>query len=109
MGQREQMDEGKPISRAEKILEAKSAFLPGAQKRYKKERQKTDGSEKRHSFFLFRMLAAGALFLLLISAFHFNLSYHGWNKNFVKETLSDGSRWDELVNQVSAVIKQIEK
>lgn len=109
MYQVENISEERKISRSDKILEAKSAFTPGGQSTYNRRAQDTFSERKKHSFGLFRMLMAGMLFLVLISAFHFNFSYHGFNKEYVKEVLADNSQWEKLVNQVSQVMKFIDK
>lgn len=102
------MNEERKMSRSDKILEAKSAFVPGGQSTYTRRTQDTVSERKKHSFGLLRMLVAGMLFLILISAFHFNVSYHGFDKEYVKEALADNSQWEKLVKQVSQVMKHIQ-
>lgn len=108
MVQTDDYSEERIVSRSDKIQEAKSAFLPSAKSVYVRRNQGIDAEEKKHSFGLFRMLMAGMLFLILVLAFHFNFSYHGFNKEYVEELLADNSRWEAIVNQVSEVMKNMQ-
>ena len=101
--------EERQMSRSEKIRLAKSSFTPG----YGRERgfvssQEGDSSyeEGGHRFGLLRMVTAGVLFFILVLSFHLQLSYKEYDKEYVKQVLSDDSHWESLVNQVTQVMKQ---
>ncbi|MDD7402748.1 MAG: hypothetical protein SO170_00810 [Butyribacter sp.] len=106
MYQSENMTEENKMSRADKVMQAKTAFLPGAQASHARRTQNTHAEKKKHSFGLLRMLVAGMLFLLLLTAFHFDISYQKFDREYVKELLADDSKWEKLVNQVTEVMKQ---
>ena len=54
-----------------------------------------------------RMLIAGMLFLLLVMAFHFQVSIGSYNKETVKQLLNNDSHWQIAVDQITAVMKNI--
>ena len=62
--------------------------------------------EGRHHFGMLRMVIAGMLFFVLVFSFHFEISYKGYDKSYVEQVLSDNSKWESLVNQVTQVMKQ---
>ncbi len=110
------------MSRSEKILAARSAFgqdgqghsargalrtVPSAEKKEipGKEIPKKDG----HYFGIIRMLAAGMAFLALIVAFHFQVSYQGFDRESVEKVLSDDSHWNLLVDEVSETMRYLQK
>lgn len=110
------------MSRSDRILEAKSAF---AQREGRNTRGYTRGNdfsgtysvpketlpreEGKHHFGMLRMVIAGMLFFVLVTAFHFQVSYYGFNKESVQELLADESHWNSLVNQVVQVMNTIQK
>lgn len=108
MVQTDDYREERIISRSDKIQDAKSAFLPSAMPVYSGRNQGINAEGKKHSLGLFRMLMAGMLFLILVLAFHFNFSYHGFNKEYVEKLLADNRRWEAIVNQVSEVMKAMQ-
>lgn len=100
-------NEVRQLSRSEKIRLAKSAF---SQDRV------TGGLEKelnfeegKHHYGMFRMVAAGVLFFVLVLSFHFDVSYNGYNKTYVKQMLSDNSHLEMLMEQVVQVMNQAGK
>lgn len=127
----ETVNQGK--SRAERVREAKAAFEEQARGGRGRSRQASgrgisggyggqgnygsysdygDTEEDRYPeaergipFGMLRMLAAGVLFLLLVTAFHYNVSWQGFDKAYVKKQMAEHGRWDDLVNQVSAVLR----
>lgn len=120
-------------SRAERIREAKAAFeepVRGSRGRagsvsgrgtinsYSGKRgygDFTEGEEegfkeeKGIPFGMLRMLAAGVLFLALVAAFHYDVSWQGFDKAYVQKQMAEHGRWDALVNQVSAVLHYNDK
>lgn len=105
------------ISRSDKILEAKSAFgqetgryAGGYYRNNRSSSVHRDGKEplpdreERHRFGMLRMVIAGVLFFVLVTAFHFQVSYYGFNKESVKKALADESRWNSLVEQAAEVM-----
>ena len=104
------------VSRSDKILEAKSAFgqeagrYTGGYHRSSRVPAHHDGNvplsdrEERHHFGMLRMVIAGVLFFVLVTAFHFQVSYYGFNKENVKKVLADESRWNSLVEQAAEVM-----
>lgn len=128
--------EERQVSRAEKIQQAKSAFTHGTSPSrgitsgygrqemsggFNESRRDTvplrygitSGSEEnlnmeegRHHFGMLRMVTAGVLFFVLLLAFHFGVSYKGYDRAYVEQVLSDNSHWESLVNQVTQVMSQ---
>lgn len=105
------------VSRSDKILEAKSAFgqetgryTGGYHRNSRVPSEHRDGNvplsdrEERHHFGMLRMVIAGMLFFVLVIAFHFQVSYYGFNKENVKKALADESRWNSLVEQAAEVM-----
>ncbi|RKI40215.1 hypothetical protein D7V86_04465 [bacterium D16-51] len=107
------------VSRQDKILEAKSAFgqdvryaggyhrnnrVPPA---YPDRKETLSDGEERHHFGMLRMVIAGVLFFILVTAFHFQVSYYGFNKENVKKALADESRWNSLVEQAEQVMNTL--
>lgn len=55
-------------------------------------------------FGMLRMLASGVLFLALVAAFHYDVSWKGFDKAYVQKQMAEHGHWDALVEQVSAVL-----
>lgn len=100
--------EERQISRSEKIRLAKSSFTPGAgrERSFVNSQEDSCLEEGGHRFGILRMVTAGVLFFVLVLSFHLNLSYKEYDKEYVKQVLSDDSHWESLVNQVTQVMKQ---
>lgn len=92
-------------SRSEKILEAKSSFYATQASAAGKRNDHNSPKRGGHPFGMIRMLMAGMLFLILVTAFHFQVSYGFLNKDNIEMILSDDSHWRALVEEVSEVIK----
>lgn len=101
-------NEEQPLSRSEKIRLAKSAFSQDGITTGGLERE-LNLEEGKHHYGMFRMVAAGVLFFVLVLSFHFNVSYNGYNKAYVKEILSDNSHLETLMEQVAQVMNQTGK
>lgn len=111
------------MSRSDRILEAKSAFGQNtgrnARGYYSRgsefsglssdRRELVSQEEGKHHFGMLRMVIAGMLFFVLVLAFHFQVSYYGFNKEFVQKALADESHWNSIVNQVTQVMNTIQK
>lgn len=107
--------EGLPSqSRSEKIIEAKRAFAAGNNSRnynnsnynsYKDEYLITN--EKKHSFGIIRLMAAGMLFLILGVAFYNNFSYNGFDKDYVLECLERSGYWDTIVKSAGEITNKV--
>ena len=105
------------VSRSDRILEAKSAFgqevgryaggyhrnsrVPAA---YPDRKETLPDGEERHHFGMLRMVIAGMLFFILVTAFDFQVSYYGFNKESVKKALADETYWNSLVEQAEQVM-----
>lgn len=104
----EDLEYGQTTSRSEKILEAKSSFYanqtPGGK------RGNNDNTQRRggHPFGMIRMLMAGMLFLILVTAFHFKVSVGPFSRDNIERILSDDSHWQMLVDGATAVMKDIQ-
>ena len=106
-------------SREEKIREAKLSFQPSS---FRTESGRTAFSgftdrdeefsggfpEQKKHYGLYRFVSAVLLFFMLITAFHFQFSYHGWNREKIEQVLSDDSHYQKLVKQAEMVMKRIE-
>lgn len=95
------------MRRSDKILEAKSSF---AKPSYKENRQKRENGvdpKEGHPFGMVRMLIAGMLFLLLVMAFHFQVSIGSYDKEAVKKLLNNDDHWQIVVDQAAKVMKNI--
>lgn len=88
-------------SRTDKIMEAKRSFLSSGRKGYQKREVAEPQEEIRRPFGILRLLAAGTLFLLLVSALHFHVSYGGFNRSYIEQIFADNSHWEYLVEQIS--------
>ncbi len=109
------------ISRQQKIAAAKEAFGGNQLSKvsygssYSREVEMVDlkdaGEElqKKHTFRLLRMMAAGMLFFLLVIAFSNGFSYHGFNQEYVQEKLNDETTWNQLQKQVQKLYFSIEE
>lgn len=110
------------MSRSDRILEAKSAFGQNTG-RYARgysrgsefsglssdRREPVPQKEGKYHFGMLRMVIAGMLFFVLVLAFHFQVSYYGFNKEYVQKALADESHWNSIVNQVTQVMNTIQK
>lgn len=122
---------GEGKSRAEKVREAKAAFeepvrgnrgrartvsskgMYNSHSSYGNQGNYGDSVEKEEEhlegdrgipFGMLRMLAAGVLFLALVAAFHYDISWQGFDKAYVQKQMAEHGHWDVLVDQVSAVL-----
>ena len=125
--------EEQPLSRSEKIREAKSAFSQNAGRNagwgygrdtyarnsYSRESEQvkpgtTDfmggqaGFEggKNH-YGILRMVTAGVLFFVLILSFHLKLSYQGFDRAYVEQVLSEDGHLGGIVKQAAEAMKQV--
>ncbi len=108
------------ISRQQKIAAAKEAFQGNQPSTlsygnsYGREMERMDIKEpqeelqKRHTFRLLRMMAAGMLFFLLVIAFSNGFSYHGFNQEYVQEILNDETTWNRLQCKVQELYHLME-
>ena len=117
-------------SRAERVREAKAAFEEpvrgsrgrvrpaagrgisngyGSQGNYSDSILREDEgdfeAERGIPFGMLRMLAAGVLFLALVAAFHYDVSWQGFDKAYIPKQMAQHGHWDALVDQVSAVLR----
>ena len=109
------------VSRQQKIAAAKEAFGGNQLSKvsygnsYSREVEMVDlkdaGEElqKKHTFRLLRMMAAGMLFLLLVIAFQNGFSYHGFNQEYVQEMLNDETTWNRLQEQARKFYDSLEE
>ena len=125
----DKVNQGK--SRAEKVREAKAAFeepvrgnrgrtravssrgMYNSYSSYGNQGYYGDSAEGEEEYLerdrtvpfgMLRMLAAGVLFLALVAAFHYDVSWQGFDKAYVQKQMAEHGHWDALVNQVSAVL-----
>lgn len=112
----------RPMSRSDKIMEAKSAFGQNTVghtrgysrgndflERYPASKDTASRQQGKHHFGMLRMVIAGMLFLVLVTAFHFQVSYSGFNKEYLQTVLEDQSHWNHLVDRVTQVMSTIQK
>lgn len=109
------------ISRQQKIVAAKEAFQGKQTLKYSYGNEDDTSVEqmdwkntseelqKKHTFRLLRMMAAGMLFLLLVFAFQNGFSYHGFNQEYVQEKLNDETTWNWLKEQVKELYFSLEE
>ena len=103
----EEMNTEQTMRRSDKILEAKSSFDTGFHREIRQKRENGVNPKEGHPFGMDRMLIAGMLFLLLVMAFHFQVSIGSYNKETVKQLLNNDSHWQIVVDQITAVMKNI--
>lgn len=109
------------ISRQQRIAAAKEAFqghypISNAYRSSNEDgieqadwKNPTEESQKKHTFRLLRMMAAGMLFLLLVFAFQNGFSYRGFNQEYVQEMLNDETTWNRLQEQVKKFYFSLEE
>ena len=104
-------------SREEKIREAKSCFKSSGsfssgsgwkESTEYPENDYMDPEPAGRSYGLCRFAAAILLFFILVTAFHFKVSYRGWNRGRIEKVLSDDSHYQYIVKQAEMAIKKIE-
>jgi len=125
--------EEQPISRSEKIREAKSAFSQNAGRNagwgygrdtYAGSSYSREGGQAKpgttdlwggqadfeggkNHYGIIRMVTAGVLFFVLILSFHLKLSYHGFDRAYVEQVLSEDRHLEGIVKQAAEVMKQV--
>ena len=123
--------EERPVSRSEKIREAKSAFSQNAgrnagrgygrdiyaRNHYGREGEQVkpgttdvwgeqpDFEGGRNHYGIIRMVTAGVLFFVLILSFHLKLSYQGFDRAYVEQVLSEDGHLEGIVKQAAEVMK----
>ncbi len=132
MGRYYYEQEEQPISRSEKIREAKSAFSQNAGRNmgwgygrdsyarnsYGREGEQvkpgtTDLWEQadfeggKNHYGIIRMVTAGVLFFVLILSFHLKLSYQGFDRAYVEQVLSKEGHLEGVVKQAAEAMKQV--
>ncbi len=100
------------MSRSDKILEAKRAFMenaPGGRgsSAWNGAGRKKETGEKQIPYGMLRMLFAGALFLALLLFCHYDVSYQGLSRETIEKALADDSHWQMLVDQTAQAIRQV--
>lgn len=95
------------MCRSEKIAEARSCFDTRSYREIRQKRENGVNPKEGHPFGMVRMLIAGMLFLLLVTAFHFQISVGSYNKETVKQLLNNDRHWSIVVDQVAKVMKNI--
>jgi len=125
--------EERPVSRSEKIREAKFAFSQNAgrnagrgygrdiyaRNHYGREGEQVkpgttdvwgeqpDFEGGRNHYGIIRMVTAGVLFFVLILSFHLKLSYQGFDRAYVEQVLSEDGHLEGIVKQAAEVMKQV--
>lgn len=102
-------------SREEKVMAAKMAFSTEYDR--KKCSQGMGGlreknqirEERKHRFGLWRMIMTVMLFFTFMAAFHFQVSYRGWDEQRIEQVLTDDTKWQKVVAEVSKVVEKIEQ
>ncbi len=72
--------------------------LHSQQKAEQEQEEKRIRIERR--FLLLRWMTAGMLFLLLASAFYFDFSYQGFDKEYVEGWLKNDELWEKAVTEI---------
>lgn len=101
-------------SRADKIREAKLSFQSSGglsslvQTAEKTEDFSGDFPFPEKHYGLYRFFSAVMLFFVLVTAFHFQFSYRGWNQDKIEQVLSDDTNYQKIVKKAETVIKMLE-
>lgn len=120
MQQRDGWNEGVTESfierREDKILAAKQAFgtknvghrSSSFQSGYEQNFQ-NQKIERKHQYGLWRFVITVMLFFAFLAGVHFDVSYHGWNRERLEKVLEDDTKWQKIVQEVSNVMESIPK
>lgn len=100
--------------REDKILAAKMAFGAGSSSQrsfpmksgYEQSSQKQQ-EERKHQYGLWRFVITVMLFFAFMAGSYFDISYHGWNQKKLEKALSDDTKWQKVVREVSNVMEYI--
>ena len=85
---------------------ASEGFSPFSHEGY--EEMPEEFRRKEGHFSFYRPLFAFLLFVLFVTAVHFQISFRGFDRERIEQVLSDDSHYQMLVKQAEAVIRYLE-
>lgn len=89
------------IRREDRIHMARSAFG--------KENGKIDREEymSGSSGHIFRLVAAGVLFIVFVLLSYFDVSFHGYDKQWLEQCLQDNHLWEQVTGVVADCVNRL--
>lgn len=87
--------------REDRIHMARSAFGKENGKVY---REKNMSGDSGH---IFRLVAAGVLFAVFALLCHFDVSFHGYDRQWLEQCLQDNHLWEQMTSMVADCVNRL--